>query len=76
MKNRSIIMVLVMVVFNVSAVVINTDSSFNYQGELLDNGSPANGTYDIQVVLLNSIAQQVGVTSQHDAVEVVNGLFH
>lgn len=59
--------------FNAAAQM---DNSFNYQGELLDNGSPANGVYDIQVVMLDGSAQQVGVTSQHDAVQVTNGLFN
>jgi hypothetical protein len=51
------------------------DNSFTYQGELLDNGSPANDTYDFQVVMLDGNAGQVGVTSQHNGVQVTNGLF-
>ena len=57
---------------NVSAQM---DNSFTYQGELLDNGSPANDTYDFQVVMLDGNAGQVGVTSQHNGVQVTNGLF-
>ena len=57
---------------NVSAQM---DNSFTYQGELLDNGSPANDTYDFQVVMLDGNAGQVGVTSQHNGVQVANGLF-
>ena len=34
-----------LVLFNVQAQT--STSAFNYQGELLDNGSPANGLYDI-----------------------------
>ena len=72
MKNILIILLTFGLAMNVSAQM---DNSFTYQGELLDNGSPANGEYDIQVVMLDGAAQQVGVTSQHNGVQVTNGLF-
>lgn len=74
MKNILIILLTLGLVFAFTASA-QMDSSFTYQGELLDSGSPANGEYDIQVVMLDGAAQQVGITSQHNAVQVTNGLF-
>ena len=53
----------------------SVDSSFTYQGELLDNGSPANGQYDINLDLIDGDMNPWGDTSEHSPVEVVNGLF-
>ena len=51
------------------------NSSFTYQGELLDNGAPANGQYDINIDLIDGDLFPWGTTSVHSPVEVVNGLF-
>jgi len=55
----------------------NVGSSFSYQGELLDNGSPANANYDFGVDLYNNeIGGSPVLTDTHDDVSVVNGLFN
>lgn len=52
-------------------------SSFTYQGLLTDNGSPANGTYDMQFSLFDSPSgpAQIGETLTSPSVAVANGLF-
>lgn len=76
MYKKILFLIILLNTISVFAANFPADSSFSYQGELLDNGSPANDTYDFQVVLLDGIGQQVGITSQHDAVEVTHGLFN
>ncbi len=51
-------------------------SGFTYQGELLDNGSPANGNYDVKIALFLALAGGSEVTSlTFTNVPVSNGLF-
>lgn len=52
-------------------------SSFSYQGRLTDNGSPASGTYDIEVRLFDAAAAgvQVGSTITLNDQLVSNGVF-
>jgi hypothetical protein len=52
-------------------------TAFTYQGRLLDAGSPATGTYDLQVALFDAASggAQVGPTLTRDDVVVTNGLF-
>ena len=59
---------------NVHAVV---DYTFTYQGELIDAGSPAQGTYDIVIQAFNDAGGSGGslADSFHDDVEVNAGLF-
>ncbi|GAA4824745.1 hypothetical protein GCM10011365_04920 [Marinicella pacifica] len=78
MNNKIIYNTLVILIFT---LVINTeavsqvDSSFTYQGELIHNGSPANGQYDINLDLVDGDLNPWGNTSVHQAVDVVNGVF-
>jgi hypothetical protein len=53
------------------------DTAFSYQGRLTDAGNPANGPYDLQLVLFDapSGGAQVGPTLSRDDVAVANGLF-
>lgn len=52
-------------------------SAFSYQGELIDNGSPANGDYDFGVDLyMTEIGGLAVITDTHDDVPVENGLFN
>ncbi len=60
-------------IFNVNAQEV--DASFNYQGQLLDDNTPANDTYDITVDLLDDQGIQFGSTSTHLNTLVTNGLF-
>src|SRR2546428_13506953 len=52
-------------------------SSFTYQGRLTDGGTPANGNYDLQFVLFDSLSggAQVGSTQTLNTVAVSNGVF-
>src|SRR5437870_12935150 len=52
-------------------------SSFIYQGRLTDGGTPANGNYDLQFVLWDSLSggAQVGSTQTLNTVAVSNGVF-
>jgi hypothetical protein len=58
-----------------SAQAIGT--AFTYQGQLLDSGSPANGSYDFQLVLYDVAigGSQVGPIVTRDDVAVGGGLF-
>jgi len=59
-----------------SGVYAQADSSFSYQGELVDNGIPANDTYDFSVQMLDGNGIDVGTISEHVGVAVDNGLFN
>src|SRR5437867_1624797 len=52
-------------------------SSFTYQGRLTDGGMAANGNYDLQFVLFDSLSggAQVGSTQTLNTVAVSNGVF-
>src|SRR5437867_9573645 len=52
-------------------------SSFNYQGRLTDGGTAANGNYDLQFALFDSLSggAQVGSTQTLNTVAVSNGVF-
>lgn len=54
------------------------DHKFNYQGQLLDNGSPANGNYDISVsgFFFEEGGSVQGQISEHLNTPVSNGLFN
>jgi hypothetical protein len=50
-------------------------SGFTYQGRLVDNNSPANGSYDIQFLLFDAeaVGVQIGATVTHSDVPVSQG---
>src|SRR5207244_8655721 len=52
-------------------------TSFTYQGRLTDGGTPANGNYDLQVALFDSLSggTQIGSTQTLNTVAVSNGVF-
>src|SRR6266536_4419505 len=52
-------------------------SSFTYQGRLTDGGTAANGNYDLQFALFDSLSggAQVGSTQNVNTVAVSNGVF-
>ncbi len=54
--------------------VAQTSTTFTYQGELSESGTPAEGMYEFQVRLLDSIGTQIG-TTQTPVTEVVDGRF-
>jgi hypothetical protein len=73
-KNTLITLLTTLLVFS-NAMSQGVDSSFTYQGELLDNGSPANGQYDINLDLIDGDFMPWGMTSEHSPVEVSGGFF-
>jgi hypothetical protein len=52
-------------------------TAFTYQGRLTDAGTPANGTFDLQLVLMDAAVggSQVGPILTRDDVMVTSGLF-
>src|SRR5262249_34910638 len=52
-------------------------TAFTYQGKLSDGGNPANGSYDFQFALFDSLAggTPIGLTVTHAAVPVSGGVF-
>ena len=51
---RIIVSVLATLIF--SAIGLTQTTGFNYQGRLTDNGSPANGSFQMQFKLFDSLA--------------------
>ena len=79
-KTFSLTCILIFMVVNSSIVMAGgsvINQSFNYQGQLLDNGSPANGNYDITVSAFFFASGGVvqGQVSFHLNTPVTNGLF-
>lgn len=52
-------------------------TAFTYQGRLVDNGSPANGTYDLRFTLYDALSagSTIGVPIANAPTVVSNGLF-
>src|SRR6266851_3051692 len=67
---------LVLVILFAAKAVAQT-SSFTYQGRLTDGGTAANGNYDLQFALWDSVSggSQIGSTQTLDTVAVSNGVF-
>src|SRR5512143_2409446 len=51
-------MILILLIVGSAAAQSTT---FTYQGKLSDNGSPANGNYDFQFKLYDTLSQTVGI---------------
>src|SRR5437870_4869254 len=70
------ILLVVVLTMGVSTAFAQT-SSFTYQGRLTDGGKPANGNYDLQFALFDSLSggTQVGSTQTMNTVAVSNGVF-
>jgi len=60
-----------------SASLAQTDTTFTYQGELLESGAPANGSYSMDFSLWDAVSggSQVGSTINVPAQSVDAGLF-
>lgn len=63
MVTASFVVALVAILFGAGAVCAQT-TSFTYQGRLTDGGGPANGNYDLQFALFDSLSggTQIGST--------------
>lgn len=62
----------------ITVMAQSPDHTFNYQGQLLDDGSPPTGSYDIRVTAhINGVTGMVyGKESEHLATDVNKGLFN
>src|SRR5881227_3700126 len=71
------IFVMVIAMLFAANTVIAQTSSFTYQGRLTDGGSAANGNYDLQFALFDSLSggAQIGATQTINTVLVTNGVF-
>ena len=60
-----------------SPLAAQTDTVFTYQGELKENGGPANGTFDVDFGLWDDPAagNQVGSTNTFNSLPILEGLF-
>src|SRR5262249_8408255 len=62
-----------------AANVYSQTTAFNYQGKLTDAGNPANGNYDMQFKLFDTVSvgtgTQQGSTITNPTVQVTNGIF-
>ncbi len=58
-------------------VLAPVGSGFTYQGQLVDGGRPANGSYDFQFLLYDAalVGTQIGTTLTHEDVPVDRGFF-
>src|SRR2546422_9598013 len=75
-KHRALFLILLCnLAFRCAGASLGT--AFTYQGRLTDNGTPANGNYDLRFILYNteSNGSQVGNTLTNESVAVSNGLF-
>ena len=70
-----IILTLLLAVFAMRAAVAQT--AFTYQGQLSNNGAPANGAYDFQFSVFDNLSggAQQGLALNYSAVPVSNGVF-
>jgi hypothetical protein len=68
---------MVLCLFAGASVTFAQSTSFTYQGRLTDSGTPANGNYDLQFALFDSLSGggQVGSTQTINTVAVSNGVF-
>ncbi|MFK8012190.1 MAG: hypothetical protein AB8B80_09135 [Marinicellaceae bacterium] len=79
-KNKAqLFVVLLMAIVNLTQAQTPVGTGFSYQGELLDNGVPANGNYDIRVEPFFDETGGTGVIFSTNTilnVPVTNGLFN
>ena len=75
MKNR--LLLLPILVFSIVLAVQSQTTEFTYQGSLKDGANPANGNYDFEFALFDSLSAgtQVGSTLTRSGVAVANGTF-
>lgn len=74
LKNITTILVLVLIL---TGAAMAQGNAFNFQGRLNDGTNPANGAYDLQFSLFNSITggTQIGATIQRPNTVFINGVF-
>ena len=66
-----------LVPLNVMAQLIEIDYTFNYQGELIENGVPVTGSYDFTLTTYSSLNSATALSASiHSNVSVNDGLFN
>src|SRR5882672_8935909 len=72
------VLVLITLCLLVSAAPVRAQSTaFTYQGHLIDGGNPANGLYDLQIVLFDAASGGSALgTNTLPAAPVTNGLYN
>jgi len=75
---KTLIVLLLTIIISTSTIAAPVGSGFNYQGELSDGNSPANGSYDIQfkAFSVESGGTEYVVIPEFLATVVSNGLFN
>src|SRR6266581_5279708 len=75
--NSFLIFTTILAILTSTSRVVAQTSSFTYQGRLTDGGTAANGNYDLQFALFDSLSSgtQIGSTQALNTVAVSNGVF-
>ncbi|HET8674934.1 MAG TPA: hypothetical protein VFO63_04025 [Blastocatellia bacterium] len=75
--SRSLLALLIFLL--AASTVFAQSGAFTYQGRLTDNGNPANGIYDMEFKLFDTVdvgtGTQQGATITNSTVQVTNGVF-
>ena len=78
MSGKSILQTTFIVFFYLTAsAALAQTTAFNYQGRLTDQGTPANGNYQLELKLFDALAGgvQIGGSVSNVAVAAANGVF-
>src|SRR2546421_2792134 len=77
MKNKIQLIIGTLSLFSAVHYLNAQGTTFSYQGQLTDNGSPANGSYDLRFALFDAVTNSSAVsgTITNAATGVSNGLF-
>jgi hypothetical protein len=75
--SRGFFLLIVLLLVTANSAVLAQTTTFTYQGRLTDGGTPANGAYDLQFALFDSISSggQIGSTQSVPSVSVSSGIF-
>jgi hypothetical protein len=76
LRNR-LISITVLALLLLASTIHAQTTTFDYQGRLLDAGTPANGSYDLQFALFGLLSggSQIGSTQTRTSVAVSSGVF-
>src|SRR5687768_4286152 len=78
MQRRLVLVFVSLLIICLSLVTVEAQqTAFTYQGKLTDNGSPANGNYDLEFALFDSATNgaQIGQTQAMTSISVSGGIF-
>jgi hypothetical protein len=76
-SNTRLMLMTLLAMILIAGTINGQTTSFAYQGRLIDSGSPANGNYDMQFALFDSLSggAQLGTTLTRSNVLVTSGGF-